>query len=995
MIPRRVRLATLLAFLLQGVFVLSARYRLSYDAYNHMFFGDHYRLNWWTLWEPRWYSGFEIVSYPPLTHQIIGLLGRVIGVDAAFALLLWLVLSAYPLAVFGFTRVFAGKTVAGYAALAAALLPSIYQAAHTFGQLPTLASGLFALFAITALNEYLHKGGTLNACLTVALFTVVMAAHHATLLFLPFALGALLVHLWLNKTLDWKISLPRLVLVGLFSALAALIVIWPFWAWGRQQAMQVPIDHPSRHNYFVDHFAPLAFFLPVYGIWIPLIPIILWKGLRRKTFGLWVAFLLLFTLGLGGTTQLPRWLFGSGWEWLTYDRFALWASWVMLPFIGRGLVLSRRTLRLSRWKMAHRLAGKGTPILFSLIGLCALISALLPTLLPTQPVQVDMQPIVDFLATKDRADWRYVTFGFGDQFAYLSRLTPATTIDGSYHSARTLPELRASGIGQIDTTYWLPGGFKLLEPVLQKLGERGVRWGFVNRVDYIPILKRYGWVYLTTLSNHIDVWENPHAVLPQTVSPPDESPWEQFSWGVFPLFSLLIAGMLSLLKLRPAAGQAILYALHSILIGLLPLALCFWYYRPLFLYNHPRVYFTYDGALIYLSDAIAACAWLAWALARGFGPAQTRAEARQPWIARPGSWLLGLCLLASLSVFWSQDWRISAFTCLQCWLVFGLFHSLQDRPDTLRSFTIGSILALVSQLGIGFWQYWTQSTAFLLPIGLNWPGDLLPAMKGASVVELIDGTRWLRAYGSLPHPNILAGVVFVSLACLVALYLAQTRGKFFTLGLIGLGVVLLVLTFSRSAWLGLAVFGLVLTLFARHFPLGRMLLLSFVALACFALMAFLLRDLMTTRLGESPVSTETFSVSARSWLAGQGLQYFNERPFSGLGIGAFILALAQRAGPGYIIEPVHNVALLAASELGLGGLVLLGGMTLSVAWLSLRGPQTGTILLFATLAGLFTISMFDHYLWSLPPGRMLFGSVLGLWAGQVAGTDHDLPSKNR
>jgi len=76
MIPSRVRWATGLAFVLQGAFIITARYRLSYDAYNHMFFGDHYRLDWWTLWEPRWYTGFEITSYPPLVHQLIGLFGR-------------------------------------------------------------------------------------------------------------------------------------------------------------------------------------------------------------------------------------------------------------------------------------------------------------------------------------------------------------------------------------------------------------------------------------------------------------------------------------------------------------------------------------------------------------------------------------------------------------------------------------------------------------------------------------------------------------------------------------------------------------------------------------------------------------------------------------------------------------------------------------------------------------------------------------------------------
>jgi hypothetical protein len=30
------------------------------------------------------------------------------------------------------------------------------------------------------------------------------------------------------------------------------------------------------------------------------------------------------------------------------------------------------------------------------------------------------------------------------------------------------------------------------------------------------------------------------------------------------------------------------------------------------------------------------------------------------------------------------------------------------------------------------------------------------------------------------------------------------------------------------------------------------------------------------------------------------------------------------------------------------------------------------------------ISLFDHYLWTIAPGRVMLGLALGLWAGQVA-----------
>ncbi len=572
MIPRQVRYATLLAFVLNGLLVLTGQFTHSFDAFTHIFFADHYRADWWTLWEPRWYTGFSIVSYPPLVHQLMALLSHLTGLEIAFAVILWAALTAYPVAMYAFSRVFFGRGVSRYAAWGATMSPALLLAAHVFGQIPTVVATMVALFALAALASFLRKGGALNCALSVALFTVVMAAHHATLMFLPFVVVGLLIHMLLNEKVDRKKLFIRLAIFAPLALFFGLAVIWPFWAWGRGQTIQTPIDHPTRHNYLTDWFAFTAFFLPAYGPLLVIIPFALWAAFKRKYTGLSLAFLPLFILGLGGTTPLPRLLFGAGWEWLIYDRFALWASLLLLPFLGVALILTHRRLprywpyrlrlRFLKIELIRRNFDSWPPIqlgiprrmatifVFSVMCIAALTIGFLPSWMPFEPARIDMQPIVDFLARKDHAEWRYITLGFGDQLAWLSTMTNATTIDGNYHTARNLPELRSSGIGQIDTAYWMLHGLRAVDPIIKKSGEHGVRWAFVSLRQYIPILVRNGWVKRAKLINGIQIWENPAATLPPPVQIPPEDPLASFSWGVFPLLSLAIAVVLSFIYLR-------------------------------------------------------------------------------------------------------------------------------------------------------------------------------------------------------------------------------------------------------------------------------------------------------------------------------------------------------------------------------------------------------------------------------------------------------------
>jgi hypothetical protein len=383
------------------------------------------------------------------------------------------------------------------------------------------------------------------------LMAVVAAAHHGTLLFLPWGVIAVAMHQALTGRVAWRRLLARLVIFGLASIVAVLIVIWPFWQWGLGQTMQTPIDHLSRHNFLLDPSASVMFFWPVYGPLVLLIPWAVYAAFRRKRVALGALFAVMFVLGLGGTTPLPRWLYGEQWAWLTYDRFALWASVALLPFAGLAALVVQRTLR--RWGDRPWLIARGIALITMSASSAAAV--MVPTIRPTQPKPLDMQPIVAFLAQDDRSQWRYLTFGFGDQMARLSFLTDATTIDGSYHTARQLPELRTSGIGQIDAAYWSPLGVDGLDPILEHGSERGVRWGFVNLSAYTPVLARHGWRYFSTLTNGVEVWENPSAVPAQEDPPPIVGrQWASISWGTLPLTALIAAGALALRAVRQRNG---------------------------------------------------------------------------------------------------------------------------------------------------------------------------------------------------------------------------------------------------------------------------------------------------------------------------------------------------------------------------------------------------------------------------------------------------------
>jgi hypothetical protein len=403
--------------------------------------------------------------------------------------------------------------------------------------------------------------------------------------------------------------------------------------------------------------------------------------------------------------------------------------------------------------------------------------------------------------------------------------------------------------------------------------------------------------------------------------------------------------------------------------------LCFWYYRTIGHFPHDRVYFIYTDALFFLGDALVLLAVLLWLSTKIAQPSRLAITSYPVFSS-------AFCFLLFLSILWSRDWRTSLYVSFQVVIIFLFFLSLRDWPYAWKFILLGLCAALSIQVIAGIVGFMSQSTAFLAPLHLNWPGPLDPSVRGAIVVQLPDGESFLRAYGTLPHPNILGGFALIFLLGPVSFFLRKEGPNNLALLLLIPGVSLLALSFSRSAWLALLAFSTILIWKSRHFDRKRLAILLLTIALSFVITLFPSRELVQARTLNTTSHSEEFSFIGRTWLNGEARRVITEYPLTGVGIGSFIMELAQRAGEGYVIEPAHNIFLLAGAELGIPGLLLVVALFISLAHRLIKTRSPNAILAGATLAGLGLISLFDHYLWTLAPGRIMLGLVIGMFLGQ-------------
>lgn len=275
---------------------------------------------------------------------------------------------------------------------------------------------------------------------------------------------------------------------------------------------------------------------------------------------------------------------------------------------------------------------------------------------------------------------------------------------------------------------------------------------------------------------------------------------------------------------------------------------------------------------------------------------------------------------------------------------------------------------------------------FFKSLGLWWLGEPVVDVFTKNVGWFrVDDLTFLRSFGTLPHANILAAFLVLGL---LAFYYFYLRNKHKLLSAIGILFILFALafTFSRSGWITAVVTTLLFLVWGlfnkiyRHQTLG----LVFVLFATTCLIFNFFGWLISPR---AHLSVSEPSVSYR-WIYDLiGLEIIKDAPL-GVGIGNQLLYGVENGfyQKHNIFEskdwqPIHNIYLLIASEIGILGLLAFLIFLLKSAVNRWKFDSLELVSGYLLLITLLLFGLVDHFPWTLQSGRLMLWLAIGLVLG--------------
>lgn len=385
---------------------------------------------------------------------------------------------------------------------------------------------------------------------------------------------------------------------------------------------------------------------------------------------------------------------------------------------------------------------------------------------------------------------------------------------------------------------------------------------------------------------------------------------------------------------------------------------------------------------VYLTDILLVLVFLLWFLRK-----RKQRFLKDPLkliqLKSPSFWLVAFLIFSLISLVQAKNIGLGFYCWFKLLEMIVLFFYLKHNFKQLFSFKKLSYVFIFSglfQSFIAISQYLQQKS-----LGLRFLAEspLNPEIAGVAKI-VVDGTKMIRAYGTFPHPNVLA--VFFLICIFFIFYLFLDKKNYFK-NYLFLSISLffiffaIFLTYSRLTIFIFLLSSIVyfIILFKKHKK--QILSLFLLILICSLIIVYFAWPEISYRFN---VSMEDQSISLRLFYSQTSFLIIQEYPLLGIGFGNFVWEIRQMFDllNYWIHQPVHNIYLLIASETGLIGLFIF----LMFLYQLLRSfnkklkDKKSYLLLFIVSSFLF-LGLFDHYFWTLQQGQLMFWIVLGLMAG--------------
>jgi O-antigen ligase len=370
------------------------------------------------------------------------------------------------------------------------------------------------------------------------------------------------------------------------------------------------------------------------------------------------------------------------------------------------------------------------------------------------------------------------------------------------------------------------------------------------------------------------------------------------------------------------------------------------------------------------------------------------------WITQHRKMIISLLFLdfwLFASILWADDPTLAFYHALLASCAIDLTILLWIIPFSLQHVTITLILSACMHALIGIYQFFTQNTFANTYLGTQ----LHDIIWGGTATITSNGERWLRAYGGMPHPNMLGGLLIATLLLVVTLYIT-TKNKtplFRILSLFACGTLTLGLlaTFSRTAWLTAIIsLCMLFIFFFLHTKKRSVLIVPFITISAItAICTIFFGYLFFTRITHDTLLTHN-SFNDRGAYITHARTLITEKPLIGAGIGNYTNTAynTYRAShPIWYFQPVHNAYILACTEIGIVGCIIFV-CTLVYCIAMLYHKNFWKSPLRVTYALIFVVlcvtSLFDHWTLSSHFGILFCALCIGIFL-KTKNTSRDVP----